>query len=224
MQQLGYPKFYAEGGDWGALITAQLGHKHADRVLGVYMHLMLPLTIFQDAGAPPEDYIGPAEKALLAKNLRFFSDESGYSAIQCTKPQSMAMALNDSPAGLASWLVEKRRTWSHSKGDVESRFTRDELCTIATLYWVTQSYGTSARYYYECTHNLWKPSHDRKPEVEAPTGLAYFENEVANMPRKWCDEHYNIKHYSTFEKGGHFAPMEEPEALVADIRKFFRTL
>lgn len=224
MAQLGYPKFYAEGGDWGSLVTAQLGHKYADRVLGVYLHLMLPLGIFNEPGPGPEAYDGPGEQALLAKNLNFFAAESGYSAIQCTKPQSMAIGLNDSPAGLCAWLVEKRRTWADTGGDVESRFTRDELCTVATLYWATQSYGTSARYYYECTHNPWTPSHDRSPVVEAPTGLAYFEKEVANMPRGWCERYYNLKHYSRFEKGGHFAPMEEPEALVDDIRRFFRGL
>lgn len=224
MQQLGYPKFYAEGGDWGALITQQLGHKYADRVLGIYAHLILSLTVFQDGGAEPDDYVGPEDQALLKKNLDFFSEESGYSAIQGTKPQSMANAMNDSPAGLASWLVEKRRTWSHSNGDVESRFSKDDLCTIATLYWVTQSYGTSARYYYECMHNPWKPSHDRQPVVEAPTALAFFEHDVAALPRKWSERFHNLKQYSTFKVGGHFAPMEEPEALVKDIRKFFRTL
>jgi pimeloyl-ACP methyl ester carboxylesterase len=136
----------------------------------------------------------------------------------------MANAMNDSPAGLASWLVEKRRTWSHSNGDVESRFSKDELCTIATLYWVTESYGTSARYYYECMHNRWKPSHDRQPVVEAPTALADFKHDVAALPRKWSERFHNLKQYSTFDVGGHFAPMEEPELLVEDIRKFFRTL
>lgn len=223
MAQLGYPRFYAEGGDWGSLVTAQLGHKYADRVPGIYLHLMVPLTLFNSAGAGPADY-APDEQELLAKNLRFFSQESGYSAIQCTKPQTLAHALNDSPAGLAAWLVEKRRTWSHCNGDVETRFSKDELCTMLTLYWATQSYGTSARYYYECTHNPWKPSHDRSPVVESPTGLGLFDHEIANMPRRWRERYYNLKHTTRFEKGGHFAPMEEPEALVADIRAFFRTL
>ena len=223
MEQLGYKKFYAEGGDWGSLITAQLGHKYADRVQGVYLHLMLPLSIFQDAGADVSEYDAD-EQALLAKNMNFFANESGYSALQTTKPQTPAHALNDSPAGLAAWIVEKRRTWSDCGGNVESRFTKDELCTVLTLYWATQSYGTSARYYYECTHNLWKPSHDRKPVVESPTGLAVFDKEVANMPRRWCQRYYNLKQSTSFAKGGHFAPMEEPEALVEDIRKFFRTL
>lgn len=225
MALLGHEKFYAEGGDWGALITAQLGHKYADRVLGVYFHLMLPLDLFADpaGGADASDY-GADEQELLARNLAFFAGESGYSAIQLTKPQTLANALNDSPAGLCSWLVEKRRTWSHSNGDVESVFTKDELCTVMTLYWVTQSYGTSARYYYECLHNPWKASHDRKPVVQAPTGIGVLDHEVANMPRRWCERNYNLQHSTHFASGGHFAPMEVPEALVDDIRAFFRQL
>ncbi|MGQ0697124.1 MAG: epoxide hydrolase family protein [Panacagrimonas sp.] len=223
MEQLGHKKFYAEGGDWGSLVTAQLGHKYADRVLGVYLHLMVPLSLFVEADGDASDYDAD-EQVLLARNLNFFANESGYSAIQMTKPQTLANALHDSPAGLCSWLVEKRRTWSHCNGDVESRFSKDELCTVLTLYWATQSYGTSARYYYECTHNPWKPSHDRKPVVESPTGIGVFDHEVANMPRRWRERYYNLTHSTHFEKGGHFAPMEEPEALVADIRKFFRSL
>lgn len=223
MEQIGYKKFYAEGGDWGSLVTAQLGHKYADRVLGVYLHLMVPLSIFNEPGADVSEYAAD-EQALLAKNLNFFAQESGYSAIQCTKPQTLAHALNDSPAGLCSWILEKRRTWSDCHGNVESRFSKDELCTVMTLYWATQSYGTSARYYYECTHNPWKPSHDRNPVVEAPTGIGVFAREVANMPRQWCERYYRLKHSTPFSVGGHFAPMEEPEALVDDIRAFFRTL
>ena len=223
MSQLGYPKFYAEGGDWGGLITAQLGHKYADRVLGVYIHLLIPLDVFTGPGPGVSDY-GPDDQALLAKNMNFFTQESGYSAIQMTKPQTLAVGLNDSPAGLCSWIVEKRRTWSHCNGEVETRFTKDELCTVMTLYWATQSIGTSARYYYECTHNPWKPSHDRSPVVQSPTALAAFDHEIASMPRSWCERYYNLQQWTRFEKGGHFAPMEEPEALVNDIRAFFRKL
>ncbi|MGQ0529704.1 MAG: epoxide hydrolase family protein [Panacagrimonas sp.] len=223
MAQLGYPKFYAEGGDWGALVTAQLGHKYADRVLGVYMHLMVPLDVFNGGGADASEYAAD-EQALLARNLNFFAQESGYSAIQMTKPQTIAHALHDSPAGLCSWILEKRRSWSHCNGDVESVFSKDELCTVMTLYWATQSYGTSARYYYECTHNPWRPSHDRVPVVESPTGIAVLDHEVANMPRQWRERYYNLKHTSHFTKGGHFAPMEVPESLVDDIRTFFRKL
>lgn len=223
MERLSYPKFYAGGGDWGAAITMQLGHKYADRVQGIYIHLLLPLDVFQGA-LPDESLYAPEERAWFEKNIHFFTKESGYSAIQTTKPQTVAHALNDSPAGLCSWILEKRRTWSDCGGDVESRFTKDELCTTMTLYWATQSYGTSARYYYECVHNPWKPSHDRQPVVEAPTGVAVFDKEVIILPRKWAESYYNLKRWTRMPKGGHFAPMEEPAVLVEDMRAFFRTL
>lgn len=223
MAQLGYPRFSAVGGDWGALVTSQLGHKYADRVTGVYLHLLCPMTIFCGPG-PDASLYAPEEQAWLQKNIHFFTQESGYSAMQTTKPQTLANALHDSPTGLASWLVEKRRTWSDCGGNVERRFSKDELCTTMTLYWATQSYGTSARYYYECTHNPWQPAHDRSPVVESPTGLAIFDEEVVIMPRKWAESYYNLKRWTRMPKGGHFAPMEEPELLVEDIRAFFRDL
>jgi pimeloyl-ACP methyl ester carboxylesterase len=220
---LGYKKFAAEGGDWGAIVTAQLGHKYADRLIGIHMHLLVSLGFFSGGGPAPEDY-GPGEAGWLERNRNFMDNESGYMRLQSTKPQTIAHALNDSPAGLASWIVEKRRTWSDCGGNVEKRFSKDDLCTTLTLYWITESYGTSARYYYEAAHNPWQPSHNRTPVVEAPTGAAVFLKEVMLMPRKWADRYYNLKRWTVMPSGGHFAPMEEPKLLVDDIRAFFRTL
>lgn len=219
---LGYSKFAAEGGDWGALVTSQLGHKYADRLIGTYIHMLLPLDLFLGP-LPDRSEYGPGEEAWYEKNLQFFAGEAGYSAIQTTKPQTLAYGFNDSPVGLAAWLVEKRRTWSECNGDVERRFTKDELLTTCTLYWVTQSFGTSARYYYECVHNPWRPSHDRRPIVESPTGVGVF-NDIVILPRAWTERTYNLQHYTMMPRGGHFAPMEEPELLVDDIRTFFRGL
>jgi len=136
---------------------------------------------------------------------------------------TLGYGLNDSPAALAAWIVEKFRAWSDSDGDVEKRFTKDELLTTVMLYWATESYGTSARYYYECTHNPWRPSHARQPVVEAETGVGLFLKEVALLPRRWAERYYNLKSWTVMPSGGHFAPMEEPELLVKDIRAFFRS-
>jgi len=220
---LGYKKFAAQGGDWGALITAQLGHKYADRLIGVHMHLMAPLSVFI-GGMPEASEYGPDEQGWYEKNLHFFTAESGYSALQTTKPQTLTYALNDSPAGLCAWIVEKRRTWSDCDGNVEKRFTKDDLLTTMTIYWATQSFGISARYYYEATHNPWQPAHNRTPVVEAPTGIAVFLKEVILMPRRWAEGYYNLKRWTVMPAGGHFAPMEEPERLVEDVRAFFRPL
>jgi pimeloyl-ACP methyl ester carboxylesterase len=194
---LGYPRFAAEGGDWGALVTEQLGHKYADRLFGIYLHFMAP-------------------------NAAFLTDGNGYLQEQATRPQTLAQALHDSPAGLASWLVEKRRAWSDCGGDVERRFTKDDLCTTLTLYWATETFHTSARYYYEAAHNLWQPAHDRTPIVEAPTGIASFPGEVFMMPKRWAERYFNLKHWQVMPSGGHFAPFEEPERFVADLRAYFR--
>ena len=107
---------------------------------------------------------------------------------------------------------------------LKKRFSKDDLCTTMTLYWVTQSFGTSARYYYEATHNPWKPVHEQTPVVQAPTGVAVFSEEVILMPRQWAEGYYNLQRWTSMPAGGHFAPMEEPELLVKDVRAFFRSL
>jgi pimeloyl-ACP methyl ester carboxylesterase len=220
---LGYQRFAAQGGDWGALISHQLGHKYADRLIGVHTNLMAPLDLFSSA-LPDASWFGPEEQGWHEKNTHFSDAESGYYALQTTKPQTLTYAINDSPVGLCAWILEKRRTWSDCDGDVEKRFTKDELLTTMTLYWVTQSFGTSARYYYEALHNPWQPSHDRTPVIEAPTGVSVFLEEVLLMPRRWADSYYNLKRWTEMPSGGHFAPMEEPDLLVEDIRAFFRPL
>lgn len=221
---LGYDKFAAQGGDWGAMITAQLGHKYADRMIGIHVTMVGGLSLTGGGNGPkPEDY-APEEAGWGERTANFFRSEGGYFHLQTTKPQTLAFALNDSPAGLCSWIVEKRRTWSDCEGQVERRFSKDELLTTMMIYWATQSFGTSARYYYEAIHNPWRPSRENGLLVEAPTGVAVFPKEVILMPRRWVERHYNVRRWTVFPSGGHFAPMEEPERLVEDIRAFFRTL
>ena len=223
---LGYDRFAAQGGDWGAAIAAQLGHKYADRVIGVHTHVMIALNAFS---APLTDMLdpalyGPGEEGWYERSMHFLTAETGYVALQTTKPQTLAYGLNDSPVGLCAWILEKRRTWSDCDGEVEKRFTKDELLTTMTLYWVTQSFGASARYYYEAAHNLWQPSHDQRPVVGAPTGIAVFPKDVVLLPRKWAEQYYNLQRWTVMPAGGHFASMEEPERLVEEIRAFFRPL
>jgi pimeloyl-ACP methyl ester carboxylesterase len=219
---LGYERFAAQGGDWGALITAQLGHKYADHMIGIHVTMVGGLSLTGGSAPKPEDY-APEEAGWGERTANFFHRESGYFHLQTTKPQTLAFGLNDSPVGLCSWILEKRRTWSDCDGQVERRFTKDDLLTTMMIYWVTQSFGTSARYYYEAIHNPWHPSHEGRL-VEAPTAVSVFPKEVVLMPRRWVERHYNLQRWTVFPSGGHFAPMEEPEKLVDDIRAFFRTL
>jgi len=220
---LGYQRFAAHGGDWGALLTAQLGHKYADRMIGIHITLMSSLAVLRDKAPGASDY-GPDEQGWHERNKRYFTEEMGYFGLQATKPQTVTYALNDSPAGLCAWILEKRRAWSDCDGDVEKRFSKDDLLTTMTLYWVTQSIGSSVRYYYEAIHNPWHATHTRTPVVEAPTGIAVFPRENILMPRRWAEGYYNLQRWTAMPSGGHFAPMEEPERLVEDIRAFFRPL
>lgn len=218
---LGYETFFAEGGDWGAGVTLQLGHKYADRVRGVYVHLLIPLDVFNGPLPDASEY-GPGEEGWFEKNVHFFTAESGYSAMQTTKPQTLANALNDSPAGLLSWIVEKRRTWSDCGGDVERAFTREQLLTNVMLYWVTETAGSSCRLYYEAQHAGQFPPDDVR--VRVPTGVAVFPREMVRVPRAWAEKVYAVERWTVMPRGGHFAAMEEPELFVEDVRAFFRPL
>lgn len=222
MDRLGYGRFAAHGGDWGAFISAQLGHKYAPRLTGIHIHTPAPLDFLGGNGWNPDDYT-PEEQHLLGEMARFSATETGYMALQMTKPQTPAVALNDSPAGLLAWIIEKRRRWCDG-GDAERWFTRDELIDTVMIYWVTQSYHSSARFYYEAAHDLWRPAHDRCPVVEAPTALPLFPAELTKPARAWAARYYNLQRWTKMPEGGHFAPMEAPAALVADMRAFFKTL
>jgi pimeloyl-ACP methyl ester carboxylesterase len=217
---LGYPRFAAQGGDIGALVSTDLGHAYPERLIGV--HLNFAVALSRDL-APASEY-SDDEQGWFAKTQHFFAEERGYAAMQSTKPQTAAYGLTDSPAGLCAWIVEKRRTWSDCGGEVERRFSKDELLTTMTLYWVTGSIGSAFRSYYERAHHPWQPAHSRTPVVEAPTGVAVFPQEIIHMPRRWAERYYNLQRWTVMPKGGHFAPMEEPERLVEDIRAFFRPL
>ena len=220
MARLGYDRFASQGGDIGAFVSARLGHKYADRLIGIHLHLAGP--IMQPYPAP-EDF-APEERAWGAKFASFMTQGSGYMQIQRTQPQTIAYAMHDSPVGLAAWLTEKRRAWSDCGGDVESVFSRDDLVTNAMLYWLTDTYESSARHYYEAKPERLVPCHDRQPPVEVPTALLQFKGDVWLQPRKWAERYYNLKRWTVIEHGGHFAPMEQPDVLVEDIRAFFREL
>ncbi|HZH78912.1 MAG TPA: epoxide hydrolase [Archangium sp.] len=220
---LGYSKFAAYGADWGGLITGQLGHKYADRLVGVYLTGLAPLDVFT-RGLPPPSAYGPDEQEALVRAMRFAQEGGGYMSIQSTRPQTLAYAMHDSPVGMCAWLLEKRRDWSDCGGNVESVFSKDDLLTTMTLYWATQSFDTAARYYYEATHHPWTPSHSRSRVIEAPTAVALFLKDLVQAPRRWAEEYCNLQRWTIFPAGGHFAPMEQPERLVEDIRAFFRPL
>ena len=225
---LGFERFGAQGGDWGALVTAQLGHKYADSLIGIHLTNLIPLTLFNHqrpwditAGAMVSDEL-PAEEreAALAQQRRIAS----HVAVQVLDPQTLGFALHDSPVGLLAWLLERRYTWGDCNGDVESRFSKDHLLTTAMIYWLTDSFVTSARYYAEAAHNPWRPSHDDTPLVAVPTGATYLGGDVGRGAIPAVRSDFDMRYENAHPSGGHFAPAEEPEVVIEDIRATFRPL
>lgn len=222
MARLGYHRFAAQGGDWGAFVSSQLGHKHAERIIGLHLEMQAPLDVFTGGISDPSDF-GPEEQHLLEQNQRFWAAETGYLQIQATKPQTLAYALNDSPVGLLAWIVEKWWRWSDCGGELERRFTKDELLDTVMIYWVTQTAGTAARYYYEATHRPWRPSHALQPVVQAPTCAVRYPVEMVHQPSAWIRRYHNLAAEPEMVAGGHFPQMEVPELLVESIRDFYRS-
>jgi microsomal epoxide hydrolase len=218
-ENLGYPKFAAQGGDIGAGVTSRLGYAHHDKMYGIHLTSVTRPTPYLGPGSRP---LTEAEQAHSAQRERWFLDEGGYNHIQGTKPQTLSYGLNDSPAGLAGWIIEKYRTWSDCHGDIESRYTKDELLTIVTIYWVTNTIGPSVRMYKENQSHLWEMEENEK--VAAPAGMAVFPQEIARPPREWAERSYDVRRWQEMPRGGHFAALEEPELLAHEIREFFRPL
>ena len=216
-ENLGYPKFAAQGGDIGSGVTARLGYAHADTLYGIHLTSITRPTPYLGPGSRP---VTDAEQALIAQRDKWFADEGGYNHIQGTKPQTLAYGLNDSPVGLAAWIVEKYRTWSDCGGDVEKSYTKDELLTIVTIYWVTQTISSSTRMYFENQKNLWAMEKDQK--VPAPAGMAMFPQEISKPPREWGERSYDVRRWTEMQSGGHFAALEEPQLLAEEVRAFFR--
>jgi pimeloyl-ACP methyl ester carboxylesterase len=219
MARLGYDRYGAQGGDWGAIISRSLAGNHAEHVIGLHSNFM---TGGPPAGATdPNEGVPEAELALRAERTEAFAEGSAYQEIQGTKPQTLGYGLNDSPAGLAAWIVEKFHGWSDNDGRVESAFTKDQVLTNVTLYWVTETIASSTRIYYESRHT---PASRPVRYVEVPTAVAVFPKEIYFVPRRWAESRYNIVRWTMMPRGGHFAALEEPELLVDDVRSFFREL
>ena len=213
---LGYERFLAHGGDWGAGVSTALGRDHADVVEGIHLHFV---AAGGDAPEVDESTLTEAERAYLSARARWQWAEGSYGHQQGTKPQSLGYGLNDSPAGLAGWIVEKWRAWSDCDGNVEARFSKDELLTHLTIYWATQTISSSLRLYFE--RNQAPQLLPVNSPVAAPTAYARFPGEVLDPPREWIARFYNLQRFSDMPRGGHFAAAEEPGLTADDIRASF---
>ena len=215
---LGYRKFASQGGDWGAFTSSALGVRHPDKLVGIHLN-MLSL----NPASPP--VTNPTQEELqYARDVeRWAKEDTGYIQIQGTRPQTLAYGLTDSPAGLAAWIAEKFRLWTDHTGDFESVVQRDHLLANISLYWFTGAIGSSFWPYYDRLHGPW-PIPDGKT-VDVPMGYAAFPKEIRRPPRSLAEKVYtDIRQWTVMPKGGHFAALEQPEALATDILKFLRPL
>ena len=217
-EELGYERFAAHGGDVGSSVTLQLALLHPEKLIGIHFN-GVP---FEFRFQPPTD-LAPEEQQFLTNAFAWQQREGAYNALQSTKPQTLSYGLNDSPTGLAAWIIEKFRAWSDCNGDIEQRFSKDELLTNLMIYWVTNTIGSANRYYYEATQARLAA----KPigKIALPTGVGIFPKDIVPAPRVWAERWLkNIQQWTEMPRGGHFAAMEEPQLAVEDLQTFFRTL
>ncbi len=216
-QSLGYRRFGAQGSDWGVSISARLGFAYPDQVSGIHVTTLT-------GGTPQMPYpntrkLSKSEEEMIERRDRWREVHGGYAHVQRREPQTYAYGLNDSPAGLAALLVDKFRSWSDCGGNVEMRFTKDELLTNIAIYWFTQTIHSSMRIYFEHNQSPWILGPEEK--IQVPCAVVSFPKEMNRPLREWADRYYNVQRWTEFSSGGHFPAYEEPQLLAADIRAFF---
>jgi pimeloyl-ACP methyl ester carboxylesterase len=214
MARLGYSRYFAQGGDWGSMVTTSVGVQDPDHCAGI--HLNMPV-----AAPDPETMsdLTPGEQAALASLGHYQAQESGYSKEQSTRPQTIGYGLVDSPVAQAGWVIEKFFAWTDCDGHPENVLTRDELLDNVMMYWLPAAGASSARLYWE---SFAQPPSD---EVSVPTGCSIFPKEIIRCSRRWAEKRFhNIVYWNELEKGGHFAAFEQPETFVNEVRSCFRAL
>lgn len=222
MEKIGYDQYAIAGGDWGAIINRHLANHYPERLIGLHSNMML--------ASPPTDQekreqVTEAEASAASARQNYMLNEVAYQQIQGTKPQTLGYGLNDSPLGLAAWIIEKFHGWSDlpqdSRGDLNAVFTMDELLTNVSIYWFTNTITSSTRIYYE---NRNTPQEKPMEFINVPTGASIFPAEIFITPRAWAEAAYDLRHWTVMDTGGHFAALEEPELYLNDLRTFFRLL
>ena len=219
---LGYGRFGAHGGDWGSTVTEQLARSHGGAVAAIHLTDVPFGHLFHKPDDPSS-----AERKFFAHNDQWLPKEGAYATLQSSKPQSLAHGLNDSPAGLAAWMVEKFRAWSDCDGKIETRFSKDELLTQVMIYWVTGSIGPSFLPYYDYANAgamtwIQEGVKNLVGAGKVPAAFALFPKDISQPPREWAERFFNVQRWREMPRGGHFAALEEPDLLAADIRAWFR--
>lgn len=216
-EELGFPRFAAAGGDIGSGVTRYLAANHPELLFGIHL---------TDIGIIRDLMNSSGQTKLTEEELRYkknaaewMAQEGGYISLQTTRPQTLAYGLSDSPAGLAGWMIEKFRAWSDCNGNLQQRFSEDELLTHIMIYWVTNTIGSTAHMYYENSHSLPPLGY-----IGVPTGIALLPADILLPPKEWAMRNLNITRWTSLPRGGHFTALEEPELLAEDIRAFYRPL
>ncbi len=216
LELLEIKQFGVQGGDWGGLVSPYMALK-SDAVVGLHLNSCTT----RSTDDPEEAKSQGVVTGRSAVSIEYYREQKGYAVIQSLKPDQLAFGLNDSPVGLAAWILQCFYMWSDHDGDLESRFTKDELITNIMIYWITQSMPSAIRLYRQCL--LAGTFGPPKEYIATPTGVALF-NDIPRPKKEWAEEHYNIQHWNVMSSGGHFAALEEPEKLTRDIREFFKKL
>ncbi|WP_172279452.1 epoxide hydrolase family protein [Chryseobacterium sp. LAM-KRS1] len=238
-ETLGYKKYAASGSDYGMLVTAQLGHKYAEELIGIHLGQEMPLTIFQSERPwdLTEGQMIPKEASpeLREGIIKFQRTYASHVAVHMLDAQTITHGLNDSPVGMLAWILQRWKKWSDINGNFEDVFSKDDIITFAMIYWVNQAIGSSIRVYSNANRYPWKPSHNRTPIVEAPAGFTFLtgdaypplgteENRVGIFENGPMASQFNTIYAKAFKKGGHFGPWENPEAFIEGITDTFRLL
>jgi len=215
MRRLGYARYVAQGGDWGAGVTTKLAQLRPPGLAGIHLNWAF---VFPDP--IPTEGLAPDEAAALAAAGAFIEHESGYFKLQATRPQTIGYALVDSPAGQAAWIYEKFHAWTDNDGDPETILTRDEMLDNIMLHWIPGSGASSARIYWENKGASYSGG-----RVDLPVGCSIFPHEIYRAPRRWAEQVFpNLIHWNELERGGHFAAFEQPQLFTSELRACFRTL
>ena len=216
MAGLGYDRYVAQGGDWGYFVTREVALADPEHCAGIHLNMAPPIPMTED--------ITPEEQEFLDGMSAYDAVDSGYMKEQSTKPQTVGYALDDSPAGLAAWIVEKFRTWSDCDGDVERSFTKDQLLDNLMVYWVTATAHSSGRLYYEVMQGFATGGIDPLAKPTQPVGYARYPKEIMRTSERWFGMQYPLAHFADMDRGGHFAAFECPDLYVPDLRMCFRPL
>jgi pimeloyl-ACP methyl ester carboxylesterase len=219
-EELGYPEFFVHGGDWGSSIAEQMARVSPQCLKGIHLADIPWYHLY----TIPADHLTEPEKRYVEKGQQWGQREGAYAIIQSTKPQSLAYGLNDSPAGLAGWIIEKFYGWSDCDGKLENVFTKDELLTNLTIYWATQTINSAHRIYYEAAIDLQKNKEKEIKKIEVPTAVAVFSKDMVSAPREFAERIFNVQQWAEIPKGGHFTAMEQPQLFAENIRSFIKLL